>query len=184
VFAGRGVFDAESVLQIAARKVVVQLTLGAAVFETRADGFMAPAIRFNVTAFIEGSALGMNIENTRSAKTILRRKRSSNQVNVIGKSGIELIRKSVDAFRDENIVDAVLHITVLVPDMKTARSFGILADTRKTENQLVKRDVITLGEILNFLLIDGVYRRSETGHDFLASLIQLTHDRDFLHLHR
>jgi hypothetical protein len=66
--------------------------------------------------------------------------------------------------------------------VETARSGGILANPREAEDEFRERDVLALAEILNVRLIDGVNRRPETGDDLLASLVQLSDDKDFRQL--
>src|ERR1019366_2887180 len=103
---------------------------------------------------------------------------------MIGEARVKLAAKAGDAFGYEHIVDAVLHVGVLVPDMEAPRTFRILTDTRKPKHQLAEWNIVPLGQILDFLPTYCINRRSQAGHDFLASLIQLTDDRDFGHLHR
>ncbi len=178
------VLDALSGLEIAAREVVVPLSLGTAVFEARMNGAVTAAVEVDVSPRIDRPVLGLDIEHARLPETVLGRQRAGDERDTLGKTRVELAAEAGDAFRDQDVVDPVLHVGVIVPDVKASRGRGILAHPRKPEHQLAKGNVLPLAQVLDVLLIDGINRGPDAGHDLLPGLVQLPDDGDFLHLDR
>ena len=67
----------------------------------------------------------MNVNHPGGVESILGGQRTGDERNAAEKAGIEFLTEAGDAFRNQDIVDAVLEIGVLAADMELAeRIFG------------------------------------------------------------
>ena len=140
---------------------------------------VATAIHIELPTGIQSAAFRMDIQHSRLAKSVFGGKRSRDQILAIDEARIELCAEAGDALRDQHVIDAILHVGVIVTDVKAARSGGILAHSREAKHEFAEGNVLSLAEILDVLLVNRVNRRAQAGHNLLPLPIELTHDCNF-----
>ena len=67
-----------------------------------------------------GAVLGVDVDHACGAKTELRRKRTGNQRDAIGKTGFEFLAETRNTFRQEHVVDPILQVGVFAADVNLA----------------------------------------------------------------
>src|SRR5258708_1340389 len=115
--AGRAL-DAESIRIVTALDKVMELTLHAAQFETGINRLVRTAVERNFTAVHCRSLFRMNIDDAGRAKSKLSRQGSGDEVHVINQTSIDLLAKTVDSFRDQDIIDSELQVGMFIADMQ------------------------------------------------------------------
>ena len=83
----------------------------------------------------------------------------------------EFLAEPGDSFRQQDIIDAVLQISVLSAQVKLAE--GILGDARKAQNRLVKGSILALGLLCEAIGPHGVTRGAEARDDLFARNVEL-----------
>ena len=142
----------------------------ASVFETRHDGIEAADFERSFAPGKGSPAFGMNVDHASGAETELCGERTRDERDAVYYPRWEFLAEPGDAFRQQDIIDAVLQIGVLPAHVELAE--GILRDTRKTQNGLVKWSVFALRLLAQAIRPDGVASGSEAGHDLLARNVE------------
>ena len=116
--AGTGrVLHAEVVFKVAARDEVIEVA-GVAMNRTAwLQSATTASIQAQITAILEGSALGLEVDHARGAIAVLRRQCAGQQIDRICDMGIEGRTEAGNAFRHDHAVEAILQVGVLVADV-------------------------------------------------------------------
>ena len=182
VFAGGGIFNAETVLLETAVQEVIPFPLRAAVFKTRPQRVIAAAVHFRFTAVLERAALRMDVHDASGAKAISRRQRTGDQLHGVHETRVELQAKPRDAFRQQHVVDAILQVGVLAAHMQITVHRRILRHARRTQDDLVKRRIGALRQGVYLFLAESMRRRAQVGNDLIPCLVQFANDGDITQL--
>ena len=142
IAAARRIFDADAIVQITHRDVGIELSGHSAVLKARHNRVETSAIHGGFALLKDGAVLRVNVDHASGAKAELRRQRAGDERNVVGKTRLQFLPKTWNAFRQEHVIDAVLQIRMLTADVQLTER--ILRDARKTQNGLIKRRVLAL----------------------------------------
>jgi hypothetical protein len=114
--------EAEIVAKIPSGDEILGVTRHAAVFEARRDLAVAAAIDADTAPRERRAGLRGDVENAGRMKPVLGRKRTGNQRKFREQTGIEELAETGDSVGHLDSVDTVLHIRVIVADVKVAGS--------------------------------------------------------------
>ena len=111
-------FRFRPVVQITHDNVIIQLPSHTAVLKARHDGIKASTVHRRVTLLKNGAVLRVNVDYARGTKSELRRQRARDERNAIRETCFQYLAKTGNAFRQKHVIDAVLQICMLAPEMK------------------------------------------------------------------
>ncbi len=129
--AGRRILDANAIVVEATVHEVVQLALGAAIFEARPERVVGAAVHRCFAALIERPALGVDIDHTGGAKAVLGRQRSGDEVQIVHETRVQFLAEAGDALGQKHVIDPILQISVLTPYVQLAQR--ILCHARRPQ---------------------------------------------------
>ena len=95
---------------------------------------------------------------------------------------VELLAETVDAFREENVVDAILEIGVFAAQVDLAE--GVLGHAGHVQEHIVEAGVRTNGQGIDLHFVDLEGGGSETRHDVLTGFVELAGYDEGLEGHR
>jgi hypothetical protein len=87
-------------------------------------------------------------------QAILRRQRAGQKIEAADDAGVENLSERADAVGKHDAVDAILHVGVLVADVKFAAGGRVLRHAGRLQQRLVERGVGALRQRLERLLAD------------------------------
>ena len=172
------ILDAQVVVVVAAVEKVVQLPLGTAIGETRAEGVVGAAIDRRRAPLIKAPALRLDVHHARRAQPVFRGQRPGDEPQALHEARIQFLAETRDAFRQHDVIDAVLQVRVFPAHMDLAQR--IRRHARGAQQQLIEPAVLPRRQRLQLLLIDRVSARAEIQRNLGADLFNATHDRDGL----
>jgi len=165
--------------------VIIEAVYRAGVFGARLQRVVAAPIHRDQTAGGEEPVLCLNVDDTRCAEPVLRRQRTGDQGEGVGKTRAEALAEIAQPDRERYSVDAELHRLHLVADMNAARRLGVLAHTRRLQENLVERVVLAAGLRLDRLPVYRVDRGADLRLDRGPGRLEpLCHDVYLLELDR
>ncbi len=174
-------FDAQIVAQDVARHEIVEVARGAAIVETRGEGAVAAAVQGDRTARIEGAALGLQVDDSGGAQSILGGQCAIDERHRGNQPRIQRLAEDTDAFGQDDAVQPILQAVVLAAHVELAER--ILGDVGRLHDHLIQQIVVAAGGRSNGRLIDDVGGGTGLGLDAVAGLVQvLCDDRDGIEL--
>src|SRR5260370_22442743 len=87
----------------------------------RRMGLIVPGeagVERNFTAVQRRSLFRMNIDDPGCAEPKLRRQRSGDEIHVVNQTSIDLLPKTGDSFRDQDVIDSELQVGMFIADMQ------------------------------------------------------------------
>src|ERR1043166_7050126 len=139
IAAARWIFNADAIMQVTFRAEIAEFFRHTAVLQAFLDRVETADVHGSFALLEQCAIFGVNVDDTRGAKTELCRERAGDQRHTIGKTRFEFLPETGNAFRQEHIIDAVLQVRVLAPDVKLAER--VLRHARKSQNRLVEWSV-------------------------------------------
>jgi hypothetical protein len=137
----RDAVDAVIGVQVVAREIIIIAVDRAAVFEAGIDRVVAAAVHRDRAAGLKQAALALDIDDAGGAQPVLRGQAAGDQLHRIDKPGAQIVTEKADPVRDDDAVDAVLHVEVLVAHMQPAIGRIVLIDPRHLQDGVVDRYV-------------------------------------------
>ncbi len=131
---------------------------------------MAAAVDTDLAAALE-AALGGDVDDPGGPQAVLGRQRAGDQVDVAGEAGAEGLAEHGDALRQDHVVQPVLDVGVVAPDVQLSER--VLHHPRGLQDHLVERDVLAAGQDVHQLFGQRVGRGAERRLDGLAGGVQL-----------
>ena len=171
------VLNAEGIVIVTAVHEVVEVPLGTTQFEAGHDRVITAAIHRDLTAGLECPALGVNVHDPRGAESILGRQRPGDQARVVYEAGAQFLAKSGNALRQQHVVDAVLDIGVLAPEVQVSVRRRVLYHARGPQQHLIECGVIPTRQGGDLRLVHRIDGRSQIRDNLVPRDIQLTHHR-------
>ncbi len=146
------------------------------------EGIVTAAVKGNFIAIELRTRLGGNVNNSGRAVAKLGRQSSGDQRDGIDQVRINFLPETIETLRQQNAVEAILHVAVIAANMHFPEF--ILHHARRLQQHLLKRGVLTLTHRLNLVRADFVGDRSQAGRDLLARRVQIASNNYRLKLHR
>src|SRR5437899_11857492 len=104
-------------MQITFRGEIAEFSRHSTVLQAFLDGVETADVQRSFTLLKHRAILGVNVDHARGAKTKLCRERAGDKRHAIGKTRLEFLPETGNAFRQEHVIDAVLQVRVLAPDV-------------------------------------------------------------------
>ena len=102
-------------------------------------------------------------------QAVLGGQRAGDQRKTREQAGIKELREAGNTVRHLDAVDTVLHVGVIVADVKVARTGGVLAHAGKLIDEIADRDVAALRYVFDIFLGQGGVRGSRGGYEQILS---------------
>src|SRR5207248_5434817 len=115
---------------------------------------------------VQQARLGLEIDDARSAVSVLRRQSAGDELDRACDPGVEGRAETADALGYDDAVQAVLKVRMLVADVDDA--VAVLDDSGGLEQRLVEREVRAAGLLFQRLLVERVLARAERRSDRIA----------------
>ena len=168
------VLDADVVVQVLAREIIVDRTGPSAVFETRLQGAARPAVHREGAAGVGGAGLGGDIDDAGLAEAVLGGQGAGDQRQRMGEPRFQRLAEHGQALRQLHAVQAVLRVAVLVADMHLAEA--VLRDAGRLQQDLLQGRLVALGQGLDGAAVEAVHGGAEAGLDGGARGVQPLRD--------
>lgn len=168
------VVDAEVIVHVGGNDKVLQLPAGSTQLQGRFQGIVAAPIERNFAAVELGARLRGDVDDARGAVAELGRQRARQDAHRLDHPGIDFLAKTVESFRQEDAVDAVLDIAVVAADVHFPKF--LLDHAGRLQQHLLKGGVFALTHQLNLGRIDRIGDGAQAGSYFLAGGIEISRD--------
>jgi hypothetical protein len=117
--------------------------------EGRIEGIVTAAVKRKLGAVELGTRLGGDINDSSGAVPKLGGHGSRNQSDRLDQVGIDFLPKTIEALRQQNAIDAILHVAVIAAHMYLPEF--LLHNPRRLQKHLLKRRAFALAHCLNLV---------------------------------
>ena len=171
---GGRVLEAKEVLEFAGGEEIFGLAGLAAIFDRRRDRALAAPIDADRALIrIGAEVFRSDVEDGGVVKPVLGRQCAGDERHLADEARLQKLAEPGDTIRQDNAVDAKLHVRVLVAHVIVAGRCRILGDAGKLGHQNVAdRLVGPPGRVADLLVSDLRYGRSRLRQDVFARLIR------------
>jgi hypothetical protein len=169
-----GILNAQVALKITTGDVVIEPTLRPTHFKGRTRRIEAATIECDRAAIRVRAVFRMNIDHTGRAIAVLSRQRTRQYRHGIDKSRVEFLPETADPFGQENVIDAVLHVSMFAAQMKLTER--ILRHAGGAQQHVVERGVTAAGFREDLVAADLELRGAQAGYDRFTGAVEFAGD--------
>ncbi len=159
-------FDAQRIGLVVAGDKIIEVARRAAIVEARFKLVVAAAIHGNMTARVEQTGLGLDVDHAAGVEPVFRGQCARDQFDRGCQPGVERLAEDADALGKDDSVDPELEGIVLAADMQLPER--ILHNAWHLQHDLIEQRVVAAGGVFNILGGDRIGRCAELCLNTLA----------------
>ena len=144
----------------------------AAVLDRRRERSLTTAVKADLTAVVENVGAGRDIDQADGSQAVFGRERAHDQGDAADPAGVENAAEAGQAVGQHHAIDAILHVGMIVADVKEPACGGVLRHPRGLQQDFLHRLVVAAGKRIDRRVGDDIGGRADGRVEIAAALIE------------
>ena len=144
----------------------------AAVLDRRGERSLTAAVKADLTAVVEDVGAGGDVDEADGSQAVFGRQRAHDQRHAADPAGVENAAEAGQAVGQHDPVDTVLHVGMVVADVKEPACGGVLRHPRGLQQDFLHRLVVAAGKRIDRRVGDDIGGRADGRVEIAAALIE------------